>query len=70
VAARCILTELNRHFERPIICRCAFCSLKVKAPLEETRQAFERHECNRPRPTSTVRRRSGFALRATRATGS
>jgi hypothetical protein len=31
-------------------------------PLEWARQAFEAHECARPRPTTTVRRR-GFRLR-------
>ena len=46
----------------PIECRCAFCEWTITAPIEEARQAFHQHQCPRPRPTATTRRRRGFQL--------
>jgi hypothetical protein len=34
----------------------------VSAPLEQARQAFTEHRCNRPKPTMSVRRRRGFSI--------
>jgi hypothetical protein len=48
--------------EPPVTERCAYCSFTVSAPLEEAREAFQAHECGRPRPVTSKRRRSGFAL--------
>jgi hypothetical protein len=55
--------------EPPVVERCAYCDFTVSAPLEQARQAFAQHACDRPKPVATARR-SGFALRATRLTGS
>jgi hypothetical protein len=43
----------------PIVQRCAFCDFRVEAPLEEARQAFADHVCDRPMP-ATKRKASGF----------
>jgi hypothetical protein len=53
-----------------VVERCAFCDFTISAPVETAHAAFEAHECGRPKPETSVRRRSGFALRATRLTGS
>jgi hypothetical protein len=47
-----------------VVERCAYCNFAVSAPFEQARQAFEQHVCDRPKPTTTKRRRSGFSLRA------
>jgi hypothetical protein len=47
--------------EAKIVERCVHCDFTVSAVLEEARQAFERHECDRPKPTTTLRRRRGFS---------
>jgi hypothetical protein len=47
--------------------RCAHCHFTVSAALEEARQAFQAHQCNRPKPETTVRpaERLGDAADAT-----
>ena len=47
----------------PVVERCAYCEFVASGPVEAARQAFERHECDLPKPTTTARRRSGFRLR-------
>jgi hypothetical protein len=47
----------------PVIERCYYCSFGVSAPLEQAREAFEEHACDRPRPETSSRRRRGFSLR-------
>jgi hypothetical protein len=49
---------------KPLECRCAYCEFVVSAPLAEAHRKFERHKCGRPKPTTTVRRKRGFALRS------
>ena len=44
-----------------VTCCCAFCSWETRGSLEETREAFAEHVCPRPKPTTTVRRKSGFS---------
>jgi hypothetical protein len=46
--------------EATVVERCEFCSFVATGPLEKAREAFEAHECDRPKPTTTVRRRSGY----------
>ena len=46
----------------PVKVACAFCSFVVVALVEEAHAAFEAHVCDRPKPTTTARRRSGFSL--------
>jgi hypothetical protein len=41
---------------------CSFCAFRVTCPLEQAREAFEQHECSRPKPVTSKRRTSGFAL--------
>jgi hypothetical protein len=53
-----------------VVARCAYCDFNTSAPVEEARTAFQTHECDRPKPGTTVRRRSGFGMRATRLPGS
>jgi hypothetical protein len=53
--------------EATVVERCEFCSFVATGPLEQARRAFAEHECGRPKPEKSVSRRSGFALRATRA---
>ena len=40
---------------------CAFCDFAARGTVEETREAFAEHVCDRPRPTETKRRRGGFS---------
>lgn len=48
----------------PVVERCAFCSFRASGPVEEARQAFERHERDRPPPPAVSKRRcSGFRPR-------
>ena len=63
-----LLAEYHRKqpvYARPVDTRvttkCSHCSFEVSAPLEEAREAFEAHRCDRPKPKSTVRRRSSFS---------
>ena len=49
--------------ERPVVERCAYCDFVASGTVKQARQAFAEHVCDRPRPTTTVRRRSGFRLR-------
>jgi hypothetical protein len=44
---------------------CAFCEWNMRGSLEQAHEAFGEHVCDRPRPTSTRRRTSGFSLRPT-----
>jgi hypothetical protein len=37
MAAGAWLDNLNRHLERPLVCRCAFCSFRIRARLDEAR---------------------------------
>jgi hypothetical protein len=46
--------------ETRVVERCAFCSFVATGPLEEAGRAFAEHECDRPKPTTTVLRRSGY----------
>jgi hypothetical protein len=46
--------------EAKVVERWAFCSFVATGPLEEARRAFAEHECDRPKPTTTVRRRSRY----------
>jgi hypothetical protein len=39
---------------------CAFCDWRATGTVEETRQAFEQHACDHPKPEKSVRRRSGY----------
>jgi hypothetical protein len=55
------LDDLNRHLERPILCKCSHCSFEIRAPLEQAHKAFEQHVCGRPKVTVSKRRRSGLA---------
>jgi hypothetical protein len=48
--------------EATIVERCAFCSFVATGPLEQARRAFAEHACDRPRPVTSKRRRSGLAL--------
>jgi hypothetical protein len=43
--------------------RCAYCSFTVSAPLEQARQSFAEHVCDRPKPEPMKRRTRGFSLR-------
>ncbi len=57
-------TRERLGFPEPAVTeRCAFCSFSVSAPLEQAREAFAEHLCDRPKAPTTVRRRSGFALK-------
>jgi hypothetical protein len=49
----------------PVRTTCAYCGFTVTAALEQARDAFEQHRCDRPRPVASSRRRrgGGFALR-------
>jgi hypothetical protein len=49
---------------KPVVTRRGYCDFKVEGTRKQVRAAFEAHKCDRPRPTSTKRRPSGFALRA------
>jgi hypothetical protein len=64
-----IRERVGLPLEAMVTSACAYCDFSVSAPLEQARQAFRAHHCNRPKPETTVRRRSGFALRATRRPG-
>jgi hypothetical protein len=46
----------------PVVERCSYCAFTASGPVEETRQAFAEHVCDRPKPTTT-HRTSGFVLR-------
>jgi hypothetical protein len=50
-----------RGVER-VTARCAHCTFVVRASVTEAHAAFEAHVCDRPKPTLSKRRRSGFAL--------
>jgi hypothetical protein len=39
--------------------KCEFCAFFVVASAPEGHEAFEKQECNRPRPVTSKRRRSG-----------
>jgi hypothetical protein len=39
--------------EPPVIERCAHCDFTVSAPLEDARQAFAKHRCDRPQVTAS-----------------
>jgi hypothetical protein len=41
----------------PVLERCSHCEFEIVAPLEQALQAFAEHVCDRPRPTTTGRRR-------------
>jgi hypothetical protein len=43
-----------------VVASCALCEVEIRAPLEKAREAFEAHDCDQPKPTTTVRRRSGY----------
>ena len=47
----------------PVVQRCSYSEFVASGPVEAARQAFERHECDRPKPTTTASRGSGFRLR-------
>jgi hypothetical protein len=51
---------MARFTEGRVVERCVHCDFTVSAPLEEARQAFAEHECDRPRPPTAVRRRREF----------
>jgi hypothetical protein len=42
---------------------CAFCSFVATGPLEEARQAFTEHVCDRAEGAVSKRSRSGLSLR-------
>lgn len=60
-------SELDRLLAagRIVTERCAYCLFEVRLPLKAALVAFEKHECSRPTPKPTVRKRrpSGFGLR-------
>ncbi len=45
-----------------VVERCAYCDFTVTASALEAREAFAKHECDRPKPTTSVRRRRGFSI--------
>ena len=47
-----------------VVERCAYCSFSASGPVEQMRQAFAEHVCDRPAPPAVSRRRrDGFVLR-------
>jgi hypothetical protein len=57
--------RLGVPLEPAVTERCAYCTFEIAASFEQAREAFAAHECDRPQPTSTKRRTSGFSLRHT-----
>jgi hypothetical protein len=54
-----------------VVERCAYCGFTTNAPLEQAREAFQAHRCDRPQPVkSNPAQERICATRATRLTGS
>ena len=46
-----------------VVIRCAHCSFVVVVEsLQEAHAAFQAHACDRPKPTSTLKRSGGYPL--------
>jgi hypothetical protein len=43
-----------RPVDARVVERCAYCGFTTNAPLEQARQAFKAHQCDRPGKVSDV----------------